>query len=77
MNKLFLGFGGSLHIGKHWRLDAVYGHVFASTVTVDPAIAAVPKVNPVQGNAAPSETVNGGTYTATADILGVGLNYRF
>jgi long-chain fatty acid transport protein len=77
MNKLFLGFGGSLHIATHWRLDAVYGHVFASTVTVDPATAAVPKVNPVQGNAAPSETVNGGTYTATADIFGVGLNYRF
>jgi long-chain fatty acid transport protein len=80
MNKFFLGLGGSLHIADHWRLDAVYGHVFASTVYVDPATAQVPKVNPVQGNPAASalsERVNGGTYTAQADILGVGLNYRF
>jgi long-chain fatty acid transport protein len=72
MNKFFLGLGGSLHIAKHWRLDAVYGHVFASSVYVNPATAMVPKVNPVQ-----TEAVNGGTYTATADVLGVGLNYRF
>ena len=77
MNKFFLGLGGSLHIAKHWRLDAMYGHVFASSVYVDPAVAAVPKVNPVQGNPVNGETVNGGTYTATADVLGVGLNYRF
>jgi long-chain fatty acid transport protein len=77
MDKVFLGFGGSLHLATHWRLDALYGHVFASSVYVNPATAAVPKVNPVQGNAAPSETVNGGTYTAKADILGVGLNYKF
>jgi long-chain fatty acid transport protein len=77
MNKFFLGFGGSLHIGKHWRMDAMYGHVFASTVYVDPSTAMVPKVNPVQGNAVQSESVNGGTYTAQADILGVGVNYRF
>jgi long-chain fatty acid transport protein len=77
MNKLFLGFGGSLHVGRHWRLDAVYGHVFASTVYVDPSTAAVPKINPVQGNPTQGEAINGGTYTATADIFGVGLNYRF
>ncbi len=77
MNKFFLGLGGSLHIAKHWRLDGVYGHVFASSVYVDPAVAAVPKVNPVQGNPTNSETVNGGTYTAQADVLGVGLNYTF
>ncbi|HEY2515694.1 MAG TPA: outer membrane protein transport protein [Polyangiaceae bacterium] len=77
MDKLFLGLGGSLRIGKHWRLDATYGHVFASDVYVNPAIAAVPKVNPVRGNPVTSESVNGGTYSATADILGVGLNYKF
>ncbi len=77
MDKVFLGFGGSLHLATHWRLDALYGHVFASSVYVDPATAAVPKVNPVQGNAAPSESVNGGTYTAQADVLGFGLNYKF
>ena len=77
MDKLFLGVGGGIHIGKHWRFDAVYGHVFASSVYVDPSIAAVPKVNPVQGNPTQSEAINGGTYTATADVLGVGLNYKF
>jgi long-chain fatty acid transport protein len=77
MNKWFLGFGGSLHIGQHWRLDAVYGHVFASSVYVDPSAAMVPKVNPVQGNAVTPDYVNGGTYTAQADVVGVGLNYRF
>jgi long-chain fatty acid transport protein len=77
MNKVFLGFGGSLHIGPHWRFDILYGHVFASDTTVSPAIAAVPKVNPVQGNPVASEAVNGGVYTASADILGGGLNYRF
>ena len=77
MNKVTLGLGGGLHIGEHWRLDAVYAHVFASDVTVDPSVAAVPKVNPVRGNATPSESINGGDYHATADVLGVGLNYKF
>jgi long-chain fatty acid transport protein len=77
MNKITLGVGGSIHIGAHWRLDAVYAHVFAQSVYVNPAIAAVPKVNPVQGNPTQSESINGGTYTASADVLGVGLNYRF
>jgi long-chain fatty acid transport protein len=77
MNKVFLGFGGSLHMGDHWRFDVLYGHVFASTVTVDPSVAAVPKVNPVQGNSVTPDYINGGTYTATADIWGVGLNYKF
>ncbi len=78
MNKVTLGLGGSVHLGEHWRFDAVYAHVFASTVVVDPATAAIPKVNPVQGNPTPTaETINGGTYTASADVIGVGLNYRF
>ena len=77
MNKVFWGLGGSLHIAKHWRFDLMYGHVFASSVYVDPAAAAVPKVNPVQGNPAPSERVNGGSYTATADVFGLGMNYQF
>jgi long-chain fatty acid transport protein len=77
LNKFTLGLGGGLHVGKHWRLDAVYAHVFASDVTVDPAEAAVPRVNPVKGNPTATEPVNGGTYSARADILGVGVNYKF
>jgi long-chain fatty acid transport protein len=77
MNKVMLGLGGSIHVGTHWRFDAMFAHTFASTVYVDPSIAAVPKVNPVQGNPTQSEAINGGTYTASAEVLGVGLNYKF
>jgi hypothetical protein len=37
----------------------------------------VPRVNPVKGNPTQTEAVNGGMYAARADVLGVGLNYRF
>ena len=33
-------------------------------------------MNPIAGNA-PFEPVNGGWYSASADLLGVGLNYQF
>jgi long-chain fatty acid transport protein len=69
--------GGGIHIGDHWRLDAVYAHVFASDVTVTPQEAAVPRVNPVQGNPTQTEAINGGTYSSRADILGVGAQYKF
>ena len=77
LDKVTVALGGSLHIGEHWRLDAVYAHVFASTTTVSPQEAAVPRVNPVKGNPTQAEAINGGTYSAQADVLGVGLNYRF
>jgi long-chain fatty acid transport protein len=77
MSKITPTIGGGLHIGKHWRLDAVYAHVFASDVTVDPAQAAVPRINPVRGNATTFEAINGGTYSARADVLGVGAEYKF
>ena len=77
MNKVTLGLGGSLHIGDHWRLDAVYAHVFAPDLTVNPSTAAVPRVNPVQGNPTATESINGGEYSARADVLGVGVEYRF
>jgi long-chain fatty acid transport protein len=78
MNKVTASIGGGIHIGKSWRFDAVYAHVFASSVTVTPQEAAESRINPVQGNPVSSPTaVNGGTYSATADVLGVGLNYKF
>jgi long-chain fatty acid transport protein len=75
--KYTVGLGGGLHIGQHWRLDAVFAHVFTSTTTVDPQIAAVPKVNPVKGNPTQTEAINGGDYSAQADVIGVGVNYKF
>lgn len=68
--------GGSLHIGKRWRFDAVYGHTFAETTRVDPLDARIPRINPLSGNA-PLEAVNGGTYSAHADLIGMGFNYLF
>ncbi len=77
LDKITLALGGGIHIGKHWRLDAVYAHVFASDTVVTPQEAAVPRVSPVKGNPTATEAVNGGSYSATADVLGIGLNYKF
>jgi long-chain fatty acid transport protein len=68
--------GGALFIGPHWRFDGVWAHTFIDPVYVDPNIAKIPRINPIKGNA-PFEPVNGGTYQASADLFGVGLNYLF
>jgi len=75
-SKWILSMGGSLYVGKHWRFDAVLAHVFAQNVYVSPDQAQIPRINPLPGSA-PLEAVNGGQYNATANIIGVGLNYRF
>jgi long-chain fatty acid transport protein len=74
--KTTLMFGGSLHFGKHWRFDGVYGHTFAHEANVTPEEAKIGRINPLKGNA-PLEAVNGGTYRASADLIGVGMNYKF
>jgi long-chain fatty acid transport protein len=76
-SKILVSIGGGLRIGAHWRFDAVLSHVFASDVTVTPQEAAVPRVNPVKGNPTATAAVNGGTYSARGDVLGVGMEYRF
>jgi len=76
-NKYTASIGGGLFIGKHLRLDAVYAHVFMADVNVSPSQAAVPRVNPVQGNPTATASVNGGSYSAGADAIGVGLQYAF
>jgi long-chain fatty acid transport protein len=75
-NKWILSFGGSLYIGKHWRFDGVVAHVFTQNVYVNPDQAQIPRINPLPGSA-PLEAVNGGQYNASANIIGVGLNYKF
>jgi long-chain fatty acid transport protein len=77
LDKVIVALGGGIYIGKHWRFDAVYAHAFASDATVSPSEAAVPRVNPVQGNPTATEAINGGQYSARADVLGIGLNYKF
>ena len=76
MDKITLSIGGGLHVGEHWRLDMTYAHLFASSVDVSADEAKIPRVNPIAGNA-PFEAVNGGRYAASADLLGVGAQYKF
>ena len=76
-NKIIAGAGASLHAGDHWRLDAVAALVLLAGTTVPPETALVPRVNPVQGNPTATESINGGTYSARAVILGVGAEYKF
>ncbi|MCB9588208.1 MAG: outer membrane protein transport protein [Polyangiaceae bacterium] len=75
-DKVLVTVGGSLYVGDHWRFDALYAHAFTRQVYVDPATAKVGRINPVKGNA-PFEPVNGGTYSASADLIGFGLQYSF
>ena len=77
MNKLTVSGGLGFHLGAHWRFDFVYAHVFGETVTTSPSAAAVPAINPVQGNPTATIPINAGTYTAQADVVGVGFNYAF
>ncbi|MBX3190235.1 MAG: outer membrane protein transport protein [Labilithrix sp.] len=76
-NKFIGGFGGSIHAGEHWRLDALAALVLLDGTQLDPADAMVPRVNPVKGNPTKTEYVNGGDYSARAIILGVGAQYKF
>ncbi len=75
-DKVILSLGGGIYLGEHWRFDMLYAHLFASSVYVDPHIAQIPRINPIKGNA-PFEPVNGGQYSASADLIGVGFNYKF
>jgi hypothetical protein len=63
-------------VGKHWRFDALYAHIFASSVAVPADHAQIPRINPLPGNA-PLEAVNGGRYAASGDLFGVGAVYTF
>jgi long-chain fatty acid transport protein len=74
--KVIASIGGSLYVSKHWRFDGTYAHVFYWNTYVDPNTAAIGRVNPIAGNPA-FAPVNGGWYSATADVFGVGMNYKF
>jgi len=77
LDKLTIAGGIGIDVGAHWRLDAVYARVIGFDTHVDPAIAAIPRVNPVHGNPTPIDAVNGGSYSASANVLGIGMQYRF
>lgn len=75
--KLTTAAGLGVHFGK-LRLDLLYAHVFAFDVTVDPKNARITQVSPVQANEPKHPNyINGGTYSARANMLGFGLAYTF
>jgi long-chain fatty acid transport protein len=76
MDKITTAIGGGVYVSQHWRFDATYAHLFASSVTTPADDAKIPRVNPLPGNA-PLEAVNGGQYAASADLFGVGAQYTF
>jgi long-chain fatty acid transport protein len=77
LDKLITTLGVGFHVGRHWRFDLLYAHAFEESVNVSPSTAAVPAINPVKGNPTPVYPINAGTYSAHADVVGIGMNYRF
>jgi long-chain fatty acid transport protein len=82
LDKVTLALGGSLFVGekKQLRLDLLIAHTFGFTTDVDPREAAIGRVQVVRANPVDERNqikVNGGRYTAQADIVGVGLNWKY
>jgi long-chain fatty acid transport protein len=80
LDKVQIALGGSLFVSekRNLRLDIVYAHTFGFTTDVDPHDASVTRVHVVRANYPAGEvTINGGRYTAQADVLGVGLNWKY
>jgi hypothetical protein len=50
--------------------------VFCNGVYVSPEQAQVPRINPLPGSA-PLEAINGGSYSASANLVGLGATYKF
>lgn len=75
INKLTLALGLTLAVDA-WKFDAVFAHVFGEDVVVEPEDARSPLLLPVEAQG-PRHYVNGGDYSARANVLGVGLSYAF
>lgn len=77
LNKYTIALGASLHVGK-WRFDGTYARVIGVSANVNPKTAAITQVNPVRANPPTfPDRINGGTYQASANVIGVGLVYQF
>jgi len=76
-NKVTAAIGGSFQ-WKKLRIDLTYAHVFGFNVNVDPRDAQIALISPVQASEPKSpDHVNGGQYSARADVIGLGLAYTF
>jgi len=79
-NKLTFAGGVGLTIDRT-RIDATFAYVAMLDVDVPPNQAQLDVVNPVSGNpppaGPPNGAINGGHYTASAPIIGIGMQYKF
>ncbi len=75
--KVYVGTGVGVRVSDKLRVDLLYGHFFTQSLRVDPDKAKVTRVNPLAGEGAALEAVNGGTYSANANLFGLGAEYRF
>jgi long-subunit fatty acid transport protein len=75
LGSVYAGGGLSVPLGKHVQVDGSFGHYFMPDVRVDPDKAAIGRVSATGGTTA--ETINGGSYSASANLLTIGAQYRF
>jgi long-chain fatty acid transport protein len=74
--KVVASVGASIAVDDKWRFDLCVTKSFAQSVYVDPSTAKIPRINPITGNAQ-LEPINGGTYTANAELFGAGVVYKY
>jgi long-chain fatty acid transport protein len=74
--KVVASVGASIAVDEKWRFDLCVTKSFAESVYVDPSTAKIPRINPITGNAQ-LEAINGGTYTANAELFGAGVVYTY
>ncbi|MBK9260081.1 MAG: outer membrane protein transport protein [Polyangiaceae bacterium] len=76
-NKITPSIGAGLTLGA-LRLDMVVAHAVIFSQDVDPRQAKISQVSPVIANPAPNPNIiNGGTYSASATMIGLGAMYKF
>ncbi len=75
-NKVVTTLGASIGVGPRWKIDVCVTKSFAESVHVDPGAAKIPRINPITGNAQ-LEPINGGNYTANAELFGAGVVYTY
>lgn len=75
-NKLTPSLGVGLGIGRV-RIDAVFAYILAFAPNVDPGEAAVARVNPASGFPTKLEAINGGNYAFRAQVMGLGMEYKY
>lgn len=77
LDRLVVAIGVGVKPTPRWRLDVLYAHVFAFAADADPRTAKVSPINPVRGNPTVPTPINGGTYSAAANIFGLGATVKF